>query len=238
MARMHVERQIERCRGNRLPQSEVYAPSVVADHPFEIHAQTLARGAPVDRREVLLGSRAVIRAPKGRAKARQHGPQVARFGVFPLEIAAQRAVAQADAAQGADKIDAVAPVECSVDEVEQRQQLVPRCVHREVVRGAVHQLHQFPSVADDRAAVAPGYRRGEEAGDLDILPAREAVRDGDRVVFDESGRVVALVQLVEQLADRFGYHIRGGLAVNGRSVRRPFRSFGPTWRPAVRRASR
>jgi len=60
----------------------------------------------------------------------------------------------------------------------------------EVEGGVVHAAHQFGGLGDDGRAVAPGEDGGEEAGDLDILSAGIAVRDGDGVAADELGPVV------------------------------------------------
>ena len=133
----------------------------------------------------------------------KRGGKVARHGVAVLEEGPQTAPPAIDAAQGQHEVAQVAAPKRAVDKGVEANEFALRGVAHEVRRGVVHQAHHPVAVADDRLAVAPGDRRGEEAGDLTVGTVRKAMRDRNRIVGDELRAVVGVVEPLEQFA-QFG----------------------------------
>src|SRR5689334_23112630 len=88
------------------------------------------------------------------------------------------------------KIQKVRIVECPMLETEQPAKVRFGMLCDKLVRREVHQLHELPAFLNDGPPVTPRKDGREKAGDLDVLPAGERMRDADRVIGDERGPVV------------------------------------------------
>ena len=101
--------------------------------------------------------------------------------------------------QGQHEIAQVPAVERAVDVGRKQRQFALRGVAHEIRRSVVHEVHHAVATADNGLTVAPGDGRGEKSRDLAVGAVRIAVRYRNRIVGDEVGAVVFVVERVEQL---------------------------------------
>ena len=144
--------------------------------------------------------RRMLRGEKPAAELRKDCRQVARSLVTRLEEGAEAPEALLETAQRKDEVAQVGAVEGPVDKRIEPGQLVRRGVAHEIGRSIIEKVHHPMAIAHNRLTVAPGDGRCKEAGDFAVMARGEAVRDGNGVVVDELGAVVAVTKPFEQFA--------------------------------------
>ena len=196
---MDVQRQVEGRHRDTPPQTEIDTPVVAAHHPPQIHAQPLAGRAALDGRNMLLAARSVLPGEKLAPEVGQHGGHALRGLIARLEEIPDAAVTLLHTPQGQHEIAQVPAVERAVDVGRKQRQFALRGVAHEIRRSVVHEVHHAVATADNGLTVAPGDGRGEKSRDLAVGAVRIAVRYRNRIVGDEVGAVVFVVERVEQL---------------------------------------
>ena len=116
-----------------------------------------------------------------------------------LEEVPDTSVTLLHAPQGQHEIAQVPAVERAVDIGREQRQFALRSIADEIRRGVVHEAHHAVAAADNRLAIAPGDRGGKEARDLAVGALGVAIRHRNRVVGNEFGTVVFVVQGLQQL---------------------------------------
>ena len=148
---------------------------------------------------MFLAPRGVVPGEKLAPEIGQHGGHIMRSFVTCFEKIPDTPVALLHAAQGQDEIAQVLTVEGAVDIGGEQRQFALRGVAHEIRRGVVHEMHHAVAAADNGFAVAPRDGGGEKTRNLPVGTLRVTVRHRNRVVGDEFGTVVFVVQGFEQL---------------------------------------
>ena len=208
LAGVEIQGQVERRHGDAAPLAEIDAPVVVPHHPAQKHAKTLAGRPLVDRREVFLATRRMVASEKLAPEIGQRLRQRPRNLVTALEESAEAPELRAETSQRQDEIAQIAAVERTVRITVERGQLTVRRVAHEVGRRIVHDPHHAVAAAHDRLAVAPGDGGSQETSHLAVGAVGEAVRHRDGIGLDEFGAVVAVVQPLQQVAQRIVHGVR------------------------------
>lgn len=148
---------------------------------------------------MLLAARSVLPGEKLAPEVGQHGGHALRGLIARLEEIPDAAVTLLHTPQGQHEIAQVPAVERAVDVGRKQRQFALRGVAHEIRRSVVHEVHHAVAAADNGLTVAPGDGGGEKSRDLAVGAVRIAVRYRNRIVGDEVGAVVFVVERVEQL---------------------------------------
>ena len=97
---------------------------------------------------------------------------------------------QVDVLQGLDEANQVGLVEGSVHESIQTPEIGCLVVHHKIIGGVAHQIHQPGPILNNHFPVSPGEDGCQKTSHFDVLLPVVAMRDRNRIGFDEMRAVV------------------------------------------------
>jgi hypothetical protein len=103
--------------------------------------------------------------------------------------------------QKSDKVFQVLDIECPVFESGEPAEILGFMIQNELVRRIIHPVHELFAFVDDGHPLTPGQYSRKQSGDLYVLTMSKKMWNGDGVIFDKPGSVIAIHPAIQKFLE-------------------------------------